>query len=114
MKTAPSTPAFPAQDLRAAARFDTVMALEVEGIEAWTRNISATGVYFETEAQPPLGALLNLSLAFTRGGRKHWLLCEGKVVRVSPKNDRVGVAARLLTPFFAPAEEHPAAAGPLR
>ena len=67
--------------------------------------ISASGLYFETDVDLPFGSLLNLSVQFTQGGHKHWLACEGKVVRVSQADGRNGVAARLLTPFFSPAEE---------
>lgn len=92
-------------DHRAAARFDTALAVDVEGMTARTRNISATGVYFETDVDLPLGSVLNLNVQFTQGGRKHWLACEGTVVRVTHADGHHGVAARLLTPFFSPDEE---------
>ena len=92
-------------DHRAAARFDTALNVDVEGLSARTRNISASGVYFETDVDLPLGTVLNLSVQFTQGGRKHWLACEGKVVRVTTADGHHGVAASLLTPFFSPVEE---------
>ena len=92
-------------DHRAAARFDTALAVDLEGQSARTRNISATGVFFETDVELPIGSLLNLSVQFTQGGRQHWLQCEGKVVRVTHSDGHTGVAAELLTPFFAPVEE---------
>lgn len=92
-------------DHRAAARFDTALEVDVEGLTAKTRNISASGVYFETDVDLPIGSVLNLSVQFTHGGRNHWLTCEGKVVRVTSADGRHGVAAQLLTPFFAAEEE---------
>jgi hypothetical protein len=92
-------------DHRAAARFDTALALDVEGLTARTRNISATGVYFETDIDLPIGSLVNMSVQFQYGGQKHWLLCEGKVVRVTHADGQTGVGARLLTPFFSQVEE---------
>jgi acyl-coenzyme A thioesterase PaaI-like protein len=80
-------------DHRAAARFDTALAVNVEGLNARTRNISASGVYFETDVDVPVGTLLNLNVQFTHGGRKHWLACEGKVVRVTTSDGQNGVAA---------------------
>jgi hypothetical protein len=100
----PSRPG-PAADHRTAARFDTALAVDVEGLSARTRNISATGVFFETDVDLPIGTLLNLNVQFTQGGRTHWLSCEGKVVRVTQADGHNGVAARLLTPFFSPVEE---------
>lgn len=92
-------------DHRAAARFETALAVDVEGLQARTRNISASGVYFETEVDLPVGTLVNLNVQFTHGGQQHWLACEGQVVRVRRADDCHGVAARLLTPFFGPDEE---------
>lgn len=92
-------------DHRAAARFDTALTVDVEGLSARTRNISASGVYFETEVDLPIGTLLNLNVQFTHGGKQHWLSCEGKVVRVTHADGHNGVAAQLLTPFFAPTQE---------
>lgn len=97
-------------DHRAAARFDTALSVDVDGLAARARNISASGIYFETDVDLPLGALLNLNVQFTHGGRKHWLACEGTVVRVTHADGCQGVAARLLTPFFSPDEERLVAA----
>ena len=89
-------------DHRAAARFDTALTVDVEGR---TRNISASGFYFETEVDFPIGSRLNLSVQFTHGGKQHWLPCEGKVVRVTQADGRNGVAAQLVTPFFETRQE---------
>lgn len=93
-------------DLRAAVRFDTEMPVRVDGAEAIARNISSNGIYFETDLRPVVGALVNLTIEFTLHGQRQRLECEGKVVRVDARDGRVGVAARLLAPFFAdPAPE---------
>ena len=92
-------------DHRAAERFETSLVVDVEGLPARTRNISATGLYFETELEVPLGTVLKMNVQFIHGGRKHWLACEGTVVRVSQEEGHHGVAARLLTPFFGPEQE---------
>ena len=94
-----------APEQRAAARFDTSLPVALDGATGETQNISAHGVYFETDVQPRLGDLVNLSLEFTLYGRRQRLLCEGKVVRVDLHGGRVGVAARLVAPFFDGTEE---------
>jgi len=104
MPTSSSHPATPT-DHRAAARFDTAMAVDVAGRKAEAHNISATGVYFETDVDMPLGALVNLNVQFTHGGRTHWVACEGKVVRVIDANGQHGIGAQLVTPFFSSEEE---------
>jgi hypothetical protein len=94
-------------DQRTAARFDTHLPLKIEGDEVQTQNISAHGVYFETSAPHEVGALVNFTVEYTLYGRTHRLLCEGKVVRVDIQPGGVGVAARLLAPFFSGVEEVP-------
>jgi len=55
--------------------------------------------------EPRSGALGNFSVEYTLQGRKHRLTCEGKVVRVETQDGKVGVAARLIGPFFEGEEE---------
>ena len=94
-----------AREQRTAARFDTRMPVHTEHGPGVTHDISAQGVYFETDIEPRMGALVNFHVEYTLQGRRHRLLCEGKVVRVEPHGSRVGVAARLVAPFFDGEEE---------
>ena len=80
----------------------TVLAVDLEGSRAWTRDVSATGVYFETGDTRPLGSLVNFLLEVTISGERMNLICEGEVVRVDPQPDgKFGIAARLRASFFA-------------
>jgi acyl-coenzyme A thioesterase PaaI-like protein len=92
------------REQRAAVRFDTSMPVRIQGCDGETHNISAHGVYFETRTRQRIGALVNFTVEYTRHGRRHRVLCEGKVVRVDLHGDRVGVAARLVSGFFAEEE----------
>jgi hypothetical protein len=89
------------RDQRHAMRFDASLPVRISGTGGETVNISAQGVYFETDVEQRVGSLVNFTVEFTLYGEKHRLLCEGKVVRVEPQGERVGVAARLLAPLFA-------------
>lgn len=93
------------QEQRAAVRFDSTMPLEIGGRPGETHNVSAQGIYFETDVQQSLGALVSFTLEFQLEGRRHRLLCEGKVVRVDRQGARIGVAARLVAPLFGPTEK---------
>jgi hypothetical protein len=88
------------REQRVAERYDTAMPVSVGGVPGLTRNISARGVYFETDVAQRLGALVNFTVEYTLQGRKRYLLCEGKVVRVEQQGQRVGIATRLVAPFF--------------
>ena len=96
----PSTHVPDPRDQRTAVRFDTGLPVQIEGSAGQTQNISAQGVYFETDVLQRVGSLVNFTVEFTLQGRKQRLLCEGKVVRVDVHDGRVGVAARLLAPIF--------------
>ena len=89
------------REQRAFVRFDKQMRVRTEHGAGSTHNISAQGVYFETDGEPRPGALVDLFIEYTLDGRPRLLLCEAKVLRVEPKGGRTGVAARLLSPFFA-------------
>jgi hypothetical protein len=93
------------REQRAATRFDASLPVSIDGATGETHNISAHGVYFETDVQRRPGELVNFSLEYTLHGRRHRLLCEGKVVRVDRHGGRVGVATRLVAPFFEATEE---------
>jgi hypothetical protein len=88
------------QDRRSAVRFNTCMPVRIAGCAGETHNISLHGVYFETDVEQRIGSLVNFTVEYTLYGRKHRLLCEGKVLRVEAQGWRIGVAARLLAPFF--------------
>ena len=103
----PSQPSFPASpdQLRVAERFDAAVPLVVDGKAISTRNISDSGVYFETDLEQKIGSVVNLTLEFQLGGTRQRLECRAEVVRIDRINNRVGVAARLQEPLFSPVKE---------
>ena len=102
-----------ASDQRTAVRFDATMPVRIEGCGGETHNISAQGIYFETDLPQVAGALVNFTIEYQLYGRTYRLQCEGKVVRVEAQGERLGVAARLLAPFFEAEEVVVAPAPPL-
>lgn len=90
--------------LRAEERFDTQLPVRINGAPGEAHNISAHGIFLETDVRQEVGALVNFTVEFMLYGRPQRLLCEGKVVRVDEQDGRVRIAARLLAPLF---EEEP-------
>jgi hypothetical protein len=86
---------------RTAVRFDTHLPIRIDGAHGVAHNISNTGIYFETDVQQVPGQLVNVLVEYQAQGRKRQLQCEGQVLRIVREDGRVGVAARLLSPFFA-------------
>lgn len=95
---------------RVADRFDAQLPMHLVGVSGRSRNISASGVFFEAEVDLPVGSLVNVTVPYVRGGRQHWLTCEAEIVRVTVEGEHHGIGARLLTPFFAPDSERYVAA----
>ena len=62
-----------------------------------TRDISASGIYFETDLEPIRESPLDFTVEFQNGGVGGLSLrCKGKVLRVEPLGGRIGVAARII------------------
>jgi len=90
------------------------MALPVELIEGRgiTRDVSLSGLYFETDQLSfSPRELICFTLVFEgRSGRRPIRLeCEGEVVRVEPINGKVGIATTISSYNFA-SEQFPAIA----
>ena len=88
---------------RAARRFGVALRMTVDGDEGATHDLSATGIYFESDRSYPLGERIELVLEFPGTRRAYPLTCEAEVVRVSAAGDGFNIAVRLLTPLFSDA-----------
>ena len=67
------------------------------GLTGITRDISASGIYFETDSEPLGDSPLAFSVEFKNDvGAGMILRCRGQVLRVEHHGSRVGVAARIL------------------
>ena len=90
---------------RGADRFTSALPVEIGGVQGLTRNISATGIYFETEAAQMPGSRVNFTVEMNTRGMKIKLVCQGKVVRVDHNGRVSGIAAKLESSFFSDATE---------
>ena len=61
-----------------------------------TRDISTSGIFFETENPYAIGDTIRLFLNFEH----ETLQCEARVVRVEPRNGQFGVAVELKSYVF--------------
>lgn len=88
---------------RAAQRYGLALRLTVEGGEGVTHDLSATGLYFESDRGYEVGNRIALVLEFPGAKRVYPLTCKAKVVRVKAAGEGFNVAVRLLTPLFSDA-----------
>ena len=94
----------PATSQRSADRFDTELPVEIDGVQSLTRNISATGMYIETDTHQTPGSRVHFTVEVVVRGQNLKLVCEGEVVRVDQKGDTTGVAVKLDKSFFSEVE----------
>lgn len=95
----------PLKYARGADRFDTELPVDVGGVQGLTRNICATGVYFETEVKQETGSRVQFTVEVNVRGEKSKMVCEGEVVRVEQHDGRVGIAVKLVSSFFSSATD---------
>lgn len=74
-----------------------------DGSTGITRNISASGIYFEADRAPTGDYLMSFAVEFQNGMGGLILSCQGQVLRIEQLGDRIGVAARILESRLAPA-----------
>ena len=67
-----------------------------DGSHGTTRDISASGIYFETDSLPLVSPLAFTVEFRNESGAGMALRCRGQVLRVERNNGRVGIAARIL------------------
>jgi Tfp pilus assembly protein PilZ len=76
-------------------RVSTVVPVDLGTTTGVTRDISASGIFFETDASYPFGSDITFRVELdTPEGRKV-LRCHGSIVRIEPRNERVGVAVKI-------------------
>lgn len=101
----PQDHTLPLKYARGADRFVTELPVDMGGVQGVTRNISATGIYFETEVAHEPGSRVNFTVEVHIRGEKLKLVCEGEVVRVGCYDGVLGMATKLLSSFFSDAAE---------
>lgn len=87
---------------RRAARFPVAISVELEEATGITRNVSLSGVLFETDRSFSAGEQIRLVLVLERisPGRPIRLQCEGRVVRVTRLNTKTSVAVAITSYRF--------------
>ena len=83
-------------DRREAPRLDIRLGVKLEDGDGWTRDVSASGVYFETEAPLTVGAPIRFSMLLEHVYPTPMRLeCEGQIVRIERREGKLGVAAAM-------------------
>ena len=85
-----------ADDRRHAERYPVQIPVQLAQAPALTRDVSASGVYFETDHDLEPGTTLEFSFTLKNpDGPPLLLSCKGEVVRVERRGAALGVAANI-------------------
>jgi PilZ domain len=82
---------------RAQQRVSAVLPVKVDGKAAGvTRDISPSGIFFETDQDMTDGSSIHFTLEFDNPSGKLLLECSGEIVRVEKAGGKIGVAAKIV------------------
>jgi hypothetical protein len=80
---------------RAEERVSATWPVDLGVASGVTCNVSASGMFFETNATLALGNQIKFAVELDTPGGKLMLRCRGSIVRLEPRENRVGVAVKI-------------------
>jgi len=84
------------QEKRKGERISTTLPVRLGTATGMTRDVSALGIFFETDAADAMGDLISFTVEFDTPRGKRVLKCKGDVVRIEPRNAGTGIAVRII------------------
>jgi hypothetical protein len=82
---------------RTQQRVSAVLPVNIEGrIAGMTKDISPSGIFFETDMEMASGSSIHFALEFDNPSGKLLLRCSGEIVRVERAGGKIGVAAKIV------------------
>lgn len=92
------------QEKRGEERVRTALPVNVGITTGITRDVSATGMYFETDASYAVGSTVSIALDVDTPQGRMLFKCRGEILRVERQGKKVGVAVRFLESALEPAQ----------
>jgi hypothetical protein len=93
------------REQRREERVFTVLPVDLGNGTGVTRDVSASGIFFEIDSNYRLGSAIEFAVEMDTPGGKMLLKCEGEIVRIEPRGPRVGVAVKITTSSLEPVRE---------
>jgi Tfp pilus assembly protein PilZ len=84
------------KEKRAEERVAAVLPAGVGGAAAMLHNVSASGMYLETDAEYAVGSTVDLALDLDTPWGQVMVRCQGRIVRLQPHDHKVGVAVQFV------------------
>lgn len=83
------------KEQRKGERVCTALPVALGGTMGVTRDVSASGVFFEMDIMCAVGSLVRFTVEVATPSRKVILNCEGDVVRTEARDTGMGLAVRI-------------------
>ncbi|UVM02827.1 PilZ domain-containing protein [Pseudomonas laurylsulfatiphila] len=91
--------------LRIEPREQVTLSLQlIGGGNGVTRDISASGLYFETDSEQQVGRLIDFEIELDTPGGPMKFKARGQIVRIESLGGRAGVGVKLLASRLVPVE----------
>ncbi len=87
----------PKAKLERASRIASCLPVSVNGKSGTTRDISATGIFFEIDDEHSEGSEIQFEVELNTPGGPLKLVCSGQVVRVVKEGGRSAIAAKIIS-----------------
>jgi acyl-coenzyme A thioesterase PaaI-like protein len=84
------------EDRREEERVFTSLSVNLGDSWGTTRDVSTSGMYFETNAWLNLGSSISFNVDFVAPAGNMMLRCHGEIVRIETSGSRVGVAVKIV------------------
>lgn len=82
-------------------RYETTLAVRLKHGTAVAKNVSASGIYFETEVPLEEATPIHFTIEFADSPTGPLRIrCEARVVRVEQKDGKIGVGASIINSTF--------------
>lgn len=83
------------QDKRKEERVPAALAVNVGDAAGVVRDVSASGIFFEIDANYTLGSPISFAVKLDTPSGFMNLKCLGDIVRIEPRESRVGVGVKI-------------------
>lgn len=87
---------------RSEDRVPAELPVNLQSGKGITRDVSPSGVFFETDTAYAPGSEISFSIELDSPGGKMMLNCQGRIVRVEHRSGKVGVAAKIIASSLEP------------
>ena len=86
----------PNRNRRQEERVARELPMDLGAAPAVTRNISPSGMYFESDTPYVVGSEVHFSVDLDTPEGRRVLRCRGEITRIKPQGGRMGMAVRIL------------------